>query len=517
MNVNCGFMKKVWGFGLNIGSKYWFLFCFFLGFFVRLVPEVLSYPCPIGFDTVEYAFRLEEGVIWFHWSRFFTETWLLYAILIPLYRVFGGNPFLFLKVISPVLYGLNSAGVYFFARRVLGWGVGKSFVASFVFCFGLGSLRISWDLYRNILGMGLLLFTLPLVLDVEAGKGRLLFVFLSLLIVFSHEYAALTLLFVVAWMVLKRLGKPGKEGGLRLLAAVFPSLSVFLVGVYLRMFPIRYYVETNVVYVRDMVVPHPFGLFFLVDYLGVSTPVQRYATYFELVLSVLFLFVLLYGVWLPLVLLGFFRDRILDVWVVLLLVGSFGGLIMPFCALDLWNRWMFMLVYPFSFYAANGVEKVFVKFHFKWLRVLVCVDVGLVVLFGVLFMVLPLEHAVFYSGWTCSYFPSCMLQGTVPLEDVGGVVDCFVWLNGNMGVGSCVLVHHCFLWWAKLYLDEDHMIVYFSMDLSRGLEVALEKGFGMVYLVWWNVDIGWYDYIEVPEGFRPVYGSGRISVYVYCQ
>jgi len=61
------------------------------------------------------------------------------------------------------------------------------------------------------------------------------------------------------------------------------------------------------------------------------------------------------------------------------------------------------------------------------------------------------------------------------------------------------------------------MIVYFSMDLSRGLEVALEKGFGMVYLVWWNVDTGWYDYIEVPEGFKPVYGSGRISVYVYCQ
>ena len=58
-------------FGLSTGSKGWFLFCFFLGFFVRLVPEVLSYPYPVGFDTVYYAFRLKEGVIWFHWSKFF--------------------------------------------------------------------------------------------------------------------------------------------------------------------------------------------------------------------------------------------------------------------------------------------------------------------------------------------------------------------------------------------------------------------------------------------------------------
>ena len=120
-------------FGLSTGSKHWFLFCFFLGFFVRLVPEVLSYPYPIGFDTVYYAVRLEEGVIWYHWSRVFTETWLLYALLIPVYRVIGRNPFLFLKTFSSILYGLNSVGIYFFARKGLRWGVEKSFVASFIF------------------------------------------------------------------------------------------------------------------------------------------------------------------------------------------------------------------------------------------------------------------------------------------------------------------------------------------------------------------------------------------------
>lgn len=32
-----------------------FFLLFMLGFVVRLIPEVLSYPYPIGFDTVFYA------------------------------------------------------------------------------------------------------------------------------------------------------------------------------------------------------------------------------------------------------------------------------------------------------------------------------------------------------------------------------------------------------------------------------------------------------------------------------
>ena len=44
-------------------------------------------------------------------------------------------------------------------------------------------------------------------------------------------------------------------------------------------------------------------------------------------------------------------------WTVLLLIGSFGALVAPSCVPSYWNRWMLMLVYPVTFYAANGLEK----------------------------------------------------------------------------------------------------------------------------------------------------------------
>jgi len=89
---------------------------FFAGFVIRLVPEVLSYPHPIGFDTVYYAWRIRSGVVWYNWSEFFSS-WLLYGILVPVYSFVRGDPFVVLKAAAPLLFGLNACGVYYFAKR----------------------------------------------------------------------------------------------------------------------------------------------------------------------------------------------------------------------------------------------------------------------------------------------------------------------------------------------------------------------------------------------------------------
>ena len=80
--------------------------------------------------------------------------------------------------------------------------------------------------------MGLLLFTLPFVLDVEVGRRKLLFVFLFLLTVFSHEYAALTLLFVVFWIVLKNFRGSREGGGIEAFGCCFSLFDCFLIGVF---------------------------------------------------------------------------------------------------------------------------------------------------------------------------------------------------------------------------------------------------------------------------------------------
>ena len=517
---------KVSGYLGNIGYGKGLLFCFFFGFAVRLVPEVLSFPHPIGFDTVFYATAIESGVVWRHWSSVFS-TWLIYATLIPLRNAVHVDPFLLLKLMAPTLYALNLCGVYYFSRETLGWGVRKGLVAGFFFAFQLASLRVSWDLYRNLLGLAILLFALPWIRKLETRRGFALFVLLSVLVVFGHETTSVILFAVALGVAAKHFLKSEKALVIRVLAAIIPASAVFLARWYVPLLvPIDYVAETNVISAYQLP-PRPGGLFFLTNYLGLSGSVQ-YPGYLDLFSHVLSLFIVLYLVCLPLVFVGFFRDGVLDSWTLFLLVGAFSSLVTPFFALDFWDRWMFLLVYPFTFYAVNGIWKVLGSksgFAFpnsrwiRWIKVSKRTMYGilfLTVLFGSLLMAVKFsDNGVFSIPTTGIYLPSTMLQNTVPLQDVDGVVEAMEWLNQRMADGSCAILHQAFFSWGKLYLDEKNVIVNCATDLEGALNVALENGLDPVYLIWWRENIGWYRSILVPSSFTLVFESGRIAAFQY--
>ena len=214
---------------------------FLFGFLVRLVPELIAFSSPIGYDTVHYAVVMKDGVVWANWGSFFTSSWLLYGLTVPLYAVTGVDPFVLLKVVAPALYGLSVAGVYWFGRVLLRWDVKMCLVAAGVFAFSFAALRISWDLLRNTLGMGLLLFCLPLVSRLDSRRGFAGFMVLSLLTVFAHEYATVTWVFVVlGLLVWQGIKVRFTLGSVRLFLASLPALAVFAVGMFLRFFPVHF-------------------------------------------------------------------------------------------------------------------------------------------------------------------------------------------------------------------------------------------------------------------------------------
>jgi hypothetical protein len=506
---------------IELSDKKSLVLAFFIGFTVRFIPEMLAWPYPIGFDTVYYAFVMKDGMVWPHWSSFFTSSWLFRAISVSLYRVFSGDPFILLKVLAPILFGLNAAGIFWFARKLLGWSVRMSFLAGVFFVFQLASLRISWDLLRNALGLGILLFTLPFIKSLDSKRGFACFVLFSLLSVFAHEYVAVTLLFIVFGVVLwSKLKGEELTSNKRLLLAVSPALTIFLISIYLRFFPVHYKVETNVLSAGDTVYASVGGFFFLTNYLNVKTSVDLYASYTDLLLSVAALFSLLYLPYIFFVWKGFFKNQILSFWSVLLLVGSFSCLVIPFCALQYWHRWMFMLVYPFTFYAVNGFAKYWRNHKARggFYNRKVCGVAFLTVLLGCAYLATPVYFTRVFTFNVNFYFPPVYryisFAPTVPYQDVDDVVKAMEWLDGNMGENSCVLLQHAFLWWGKLYLGNEHIIVHFENDLDSALDSAFNHGFGSVYFVWWNTPIGWYG-ITIPESFVRLRDFGRISIYKF--
>jgi len=511
---------RAW-FGTDLTVRKCLAFSFLAGFFVRLIPEVLAFPYPVGFDTVYYAVVMKSGVVWANWNSFFNSTWLFNAFMILLYDVSRADPFLLLKLVVPLLYGLNAAGVFWFSRKVLSWNVKLSLLAVGLFSIQLASLRISWDLLRNTLGLGLLLFTLPFVGKVSSKRNFGLLVVFSLLTVFAHEYAAVTLLAVVLGLLLwhllrKRLVKMD----LLTFLAILPALSIFSIGIFLRLHPTESPTVTNVIGAGDTVT----GSFrFFANYLSIRDSYFYYPTYLWLLVDVLVLFALLYLPYFYLVWKGLFRNAFLDLWAALLLIGSFGCLLFPFFALEYWDRWMFMLVYPFTFYAVNGV-RAFLKnrdsvnhkhsfgaFSRKMKGMLIITG-----LLGCTYLATPVLMSTVNVGIFSVYPASVHLSfaPTVPYEDVDSVMQAMNWLNTNMGSSSCVVLHLAFVEWGLLYLDQTHEIVHFSNDVNSAVNVSVEHGFKQVFFIWWNENIGWYG-ITVPNGFIRLKDFGRISVYSY--
>jgi hypothetical protein len=369
----------------------------------------------------------------------------------------------------------------------------------------------------------LLLFTIPLLKSDLDWKEVALLSVLSLLVAWSHELAAVSLFGIVLGLLIINLFK--KEAiSFRPLVAVIPALIVFSISVF-RVFPASINSETNVMMIGDSFRAHPAGISFLTNYLNVFTPVEHYASYLELFSHVLSMFVLLYVALLPLVAVGHFKDRVLSSWALILLLGSFSCLIVPFSALLFWNRWILMLVFPFTFFAVEGLWKIkncgkasFPSKFFGWLTVPKKVAIGLSLLsvvVGCLFMTWPLidgKYGIIGVEGTFRYIPSTMQSSSVPLQDTEGTIEAYTWLNSHMEDTSSLLVHDVFEFWTMLYLDQCHTAILFDNDLEAASDLAVENGCQEAYFVWWNQDIGWYN-LRLSNDWLSVFDSGRITVY----
>jgi hypothetical protein len=183
---------------------------------------------------------------------------------------------------------------------------------------------------------------------------------------------------------------------------------------------------------------------------------------------------------------------------------------------------MFMLVYPFTFYAVYGFVKLLRKSSFQGkIRFSSLASnkkaTGMILLtlcLGVAYLATPVTMAYANKSVpnitrTQVYFST---DPAVPYQDVDSVVQAMGWLNNNLDAASCVILQNHFLNWGKLYLDNVHTIVTYESNLDSAVNKTIACGFSRVFFVWWNQPIGWND-VSVPQSFVRVQDFGRISVY----
>ena len=457
-------------------------------FVIRIIPELMAGPYPIGYDTigsyVPFMFDWSAGNFKFNPL---IGGWILYAVLGTAYTYTHIDPVAITKFTSALLYSGLGFSEYGFARRTLRWGQKKSGFLIVISSLYFASLRISWDLLRNTLGLIVLFPALILNQGLLTRRRTVLLAATSWLVVATH------LLVGTLFLGISLLGLiQAKEGKIPRVLAMLPGAAQFV----------------------SSLASFQFQGMSIVS-VGASTvqPMYSYVFVGYVLLPLL-----------PMALIGFAKtaNQAIRYWVGICLLGIILGttplstnseLITP-------DRWTLMLSVPMVIFAVEGYSRFDLRSLrklFPLSRILKLSWLSLIVLLGITFLALPAGEAFPYFTYFASTSPTSMLQSTVPLEDSQSLVTAISWLSTNASPGAVIMADHAMYGWLREYYRGNDTVIGYqsSLTLQQELTMTVSRGYQTIYTIWWVDHFGWYGQPTVPTGFQLSHADGRIGIFLY--
>jgi len=499
-------------------KKHGFLLAAFLiPLFVRSIPEALAWPYPLGLDTLNMVPIIQSGSVFSGGVlSFFHSTNMFYFFSTSLYG-FSGNIVFVLDFFGPVLLAILCGMMFIYSRKALQWANWKSLLVSVLVATYFVSLRDSWDLYRQMLGLIFLMAALIALVSFRSPRKYYVAGAFMVLTVLSHELVTVILFFIILVEVARLLIKKSlRESGYLLGSAVLAG-SVFL-------------------FQRVSLSTTSFGSF------GVPGSYVASGASVSLALFMAGLLVYCYVLILPLVLAGLvgFKVSQMHYWALLCIGIILLLMVNPNFPLYFWNRWVYLLVYPLLFFTVHGLDNLwrFWSNHKSMVRrwapkvFAVAYVIVLLTLSGFYLGAAPEKQVFFFSSANpyLSFIPSSMLQNTLSISDNPKLVNCFKWINSNSSANSVLVVHYALVDLADIYvkgrivvpvyqgplmwdyLQNENALVAGMVDASQ---TALNDGNSSAYTIWWASGQGWYGIPSLPTEFKPVFQSGDMAVYLY--
>lgn len=484
------------------------MLAFLVPLVVRFVPEVLAWPYPIGFDTLIYANDILKGTyLTLGVAGVFQSTSLFYLIATAA-NGFIGDPLLTVKLLGPVLFSLLCGSLYVYSAKALRWGPWKALMVSFLAGTYFVSLRISWDLYRQMLGFIFLMIGLT-ALRLPSVKWRVPLVAVSgFLAVWSHELAAVLFFAILAVHFIAERERRFK-GFVVLMAA--PAFFIFL-----------YQLHSPAVGSISV----PFESVSAASSIDLAAFVSGFLAYAFVPLV-------------PLAVLGALSFRKVDIlsWLVAFLFFTYWPVFLPEFSMVWWFRWAILLVYPVVFLSVEGIERLWrfgkkLVWKFNVGRVLLLSLLLLNLAMSGYYLTSPPEHPIDYFGKWNNYklfIQTSLLQNSVSISDTPSVVQAIKWLDEKVvGTDSVLVLHGAMDNWARVLIPRVEVIRVDEIKLSsqirenaavRMVQLAEEKAENgsKVYSVWWVDGKGWYGMPQLPPQFAEIQRFGNMGVFQYVQ
>ncbi len=419
---------------------------FSIGCFIRLIPIIQNYPYPIGYDSINYYLPTLYNL---HFSGINGDT--LYPGYIFLVYFFStvsfSDPYISFNIVNVILNGSLSVTTFFLIKKMLRLSDGRSMLFAIFVIFQLGILRISWDLYRDMLS--LIFFNLYLIvlnnLWSSTAKQSIFVPYftvfvLSVITIITDRMIGILLIttsFIISIVTKNKL--------------LFAINSFFLIIFLMYFF-----------YLDDITFISLNSNFF--EVLVNSEYTKNGPSQYDL----LVLFLSLYGVILPFFFIGFAKmpnSMFLKIPTLITLIFSFSWTIIPNYIYLVPERWMILsgfFISIFGFYGfliiverikSPAIKKVL---SFSFLISFVCYGILFVIIpYGVIFTI----PSVFHTQ-TEFIIPLSMSFNSLEISKNNDLVESIEWINTNTGNNSIIIGTKHWRGWFNLFLEAPRQYVF---------------------------------------------------------
>jgi hypothetical protein len=422
---------------------------------------------------------------------------LMYMISVPVYWASRVNPVWIFKIMGPILYGTMIWALFRFLRTGLKWPEKQALGGALLTSLYFVTLRISWDLYRNMLGLTFILLSLPLIEDMKGRRKQALLSVLIFLAVAADQLTGVIALVLVGGRALIGLTKSQQDEFAGMVRVAFPGAILFFATAY-----------------AGLIVPG-------IGLVSQQTPVP---TLTSASLSLGFLGYA-YLALLPLILIGLRKVPNIELrtWS-LFCIATVATAILPFFGPIVESyRWSLLLDIPVCIFATAGLYRLAESVHprirriGKLQRLILPAFSTLLVISAMLYIALPAEQAVVYYTAYPELLPTSMVQDTIPLSDLGNLRSLLDSAAARIDSGTVLITHQAIYGWARAYLPSlnNQLINYQYNPPLTGVEKARSEGFSSILMIWWIDGSGWHNQPNVPSGFSMLLQSGDLALYTY--
>lgn len=158
---------------ITICNKHPYLIVFSIAFILRIVPEILAFPYPIGYDVINYYLPLIKNFEGY-WPTISNQFPFYVSLLYSISEVFRVNPRLVISASIVFVFGLFSIAIFSIGRNLLRLDNLQCIFLSIFVIFQVAVLRTSWDLHKDMLALTLTFFSLLFISKIPNLSKKLI-------------------------------------------------------------------------------------------------------------------------------------------------------------------------------------------------------------------------------------------------------------------------------------------------------------------------------------------------------